>query len=1543
MANKVTIEVEAVFVDRITQGMQAAAKAAQQLDNALNSINKAGKGSKSNAFSGMEKSAESAKKKVESVKKAAESVGKTKADVKINAQDKATKALQKVEKLANTAGKTKADIKINAQDKASSKLAKLSATLKTATGKAYSLVVSAKDNASATLSKMSATLKTATGKAHNLLISAKDNAGPALVKIVSSLRSVTSKAWKVTVSLVDKVTSPIRNLKNALFSMQTLVAGVATGVAANAAIIDPVQYADTMETASIGFETMIKSNLASQRMMNEIKSFAKTTPFDTTGVVTAVQQMMRAGWTEDTVMRDIERIGNAAAAAGQGTAGVQGIVTALQQMKMSGRVYAQDMFQLTNRGVEAWQFLADGLGKTLPEVRKMAEEGEITADEAINHILNGMTKYDGMMDKMSNRTVGGILSNLKDTFDISFIEKWGKGLAEGATQGLGKFADWLEKIDPLLQKAGTSLQDLGKGVSTWAFDKLEAAGKKIIDVLQSPEFINAEGVTGKIGVLWDNLIVEPLKSAWNKGKEWLSGKADDIGAFLGEAASNLGKFIGNGITTLFGGEDLSGAGESIGRTFWEGFKSSFDGEGVKTAIGNAIKSVFGSASDLLPGGKAPSLASYAAGAAILYGGTKILGGLANIVSFGKAIEAGKVIKAGAKGLGKFGNFITGGTAAGLGTAGSIATGTSALVAAYGLYDIGTDVYDAFTTDNPYRKKEKTVSAVNKGAWLAGGAATGAMIGSVVPMVGTAAGALIGAGVGYLSGTVANSFATKNLREQADAYDQSKYATQQMKDAIVDADISTEELNETFKEACKINLQDHFGDIRLSASEVSDMAKQIVQGANADRLEKFSTAVADVDQSMSNLALSTNEMEKLNFKASLGTVFDDAGKTEFLNTVDQYTTDIMDSVSNQHYQVKAAVDLLLEPEQSANIMTGVNDYFTQVQSELSGLTADLKAQYSLALEDGVIDVDEQQIISSLQEQINGITGKLNNAKTEAKFEALKVKYSGAALDSSSFSALQSELATMVKEKVGDYDEALEIAITSLKLQFPEGGAEYNAQLEQLLQGYKLQIDGLRVQVMNFQLESIAAAFGSELEGILPDLEGTVSEKFAQVFNNALANGESPIKWSTDDIIDKFGLSELPAEIQTNVAGLLQNVAQSLPQMFSTYFNSDGTLKPEFRVEPECKIDEGTGEEVEKEIQNKVERDPVSVDKNVEIKTKPDYTTSENEPPPEPSIPDIPTQEKDVNVEMNTKYNTSEAEAPPEPSIPDIPPVVKDVEIKTNPIISIASTGKESFGQQMLNQLSSFGGFGGGSGDGGGATITKYVTVNIVPTYSVSTETAPEFPAITGSTTANVSVAATYTVTPEPTFGPYTGNATASVAISATYTEVTRPTFGPYSASATAHVTITASYSVTNPNPNVSRLANLNGYGGHAKGGFVKGRQLSWVGEEGPEAIIPLIPQRRARGLELWRKAGEALGVIENADGGIVGGEGRPAAASRNEVISSETQSSQAINIERVEIVVQGGSGDVAADLESQKEQIARTVAAILKRSVAANFANTPKRA
>ncbi len=56
--------------------------------------------------------------------------------------------------------------------------------------------------------------------------------------------------------------------------------------------------------------------------------------------------------------------------------------------------------------------------------------------------------------------------------------------------------------------------------------------------------------------------------------------------------------------------------------------------------------------------------------------------------------------------------------------------------------------------------------------------------------------------------------------------------------------------------------------------------------------------------------------------------------------------------------------------------------------------------------------------------------------------------------------------------------------------------------------------------------------------------------------------------------------------------------------------------------------------------------------------------------------------------------------------------------------------------------------------------------------------------------------------------------------------------------------------------------------NAYGGIYDGAFLSWVAEDGPEAIIPLGADKRGRGLDLWMQAGRALGVGEFADGGIM---------------------------------------------------------------------------
>ncbi len=57
--------------------------------------------------------------------------------------------------------------------------------------------------------------------------------------------------------------------------------------------------------------------------------------------------------------------------------------------------------------------------------------------------------------------------------------------------------------------------------------------------------------------------------------------------------------------------------------------------------------------------------------------------------------------------------------------------------------------------------------------------------------------------------------------------------------------------------------------------------------------------------------------------------------------------------------------------------------------------------------------------------------------------------------------------------------------------------------------------------------------------------------------------------------------------------------------------------------------------------------------------------------------------------------------------------------------------------------------------------------------------------------------------------------------------------------------------------------------HAEGGIMTRPHVGLVAEDGAEAIIPLSSKRRERGISLWEKAGQILGMKPYAEGGIAG--------------------------------------------------------------------------
>lgn len=136
------------------------------------------------------------------------------------------------------------------------------------------------------------------------------------------------------------------------------------------------------------------------------------------------------------------------------------------------------------------------------------------------------------------------------------------------------------------------------------------------------------------------------------------------------------------------------------------------------------------------------------------------------------------------------------------------------------------------------------------------------------------------------------------------------------------------------------------------------------------------------------------------------------------------------------------------------------------------------------------------------------------------------------------------------------------------------------------------------------------------------------------------------------------------------------------------------------------------------------------------------------------------------------------------------------------------------------------------------------------------------------------------------------------------------------------------------------------GKKATGGFVNSKQLSWVGEEGPEAIIPLVSGRRGRAVSLWEETGKRLGMLDRtgADDGFGKVSISEYAASSAPGGGHAGSSDVTIAPGAVQIAVKASEGQTVTQvIEENLENIGERVAGVIANRLAPQFENTPVRA
>lgn len=991
MANKVTIDVEARFIDKMSDAAQGAASVVNELTKDAKEASKT--------------LGELAKKKP---------VPKLDADT-----ENFIKKLKDSERRAKKFSQTKTEKTVTAHDKASTVIDKVVQKSKRVAGKVWSSVLQVKDS----------------------------QALSALNKVTSSAKSFASKTWTALVKVKDLATTPLTKIKNALFSIKTLIGTIVAGWAANQLVLKPINVADAYSSAKISFSTLLGKEQG-QQMMDDLDQFAKATPFNTTNVISNAQKMLAMGWNAEDILKDMEIIGNAAAATGKLDVGLESIVRALSQIKTKGRLSTEELNQLAEAGIAAKAMLAEQLGygtgdEGIAAMTEDLENGAIASNTAIAALLEGMKKYDGMMDSMANETVEGLWSQMKDTFDINIVRRWGQGLQDGAKQGFGTLLGLLDDSEGALKELGDTAYRIGKTISNWVADKLEDTVEKIKEITNSDAFKNAS-LGGKIKLLWDGVIANPFSKWWTGTViPWWDGVAVP---WLAEKAGKLGSIIGKGLTNgllALLGVDVVGAAEdgaSIAGSFVKGFTESFDG----AAVADAFVDAFGKIWNAMPWWAKALLFGYGAAkiggwVSTLVGGlTSFFGNVSTVL--GSASGGTGLLGLGAKlgvkmGAGGYIGKHVAGTGVGLGTsllglgstAGFIYGGATAISG-------GVDLYNGYKNDDNTAKKA--------GWWkiggVAGGAAAGAAIGSVIPGVGT----LVGAGIGALAGGLFGNWGASKTQEAAAA------KAEELANAEAEAAAEAARVKAEMKELAKVDMAKHFGDIALSAEEVKTAVNSRIGQEAIERAYAASEAISQMDTAMQSFSSADSALKKelwlTGLKKQTDLTSDDINglnnsAASFSEAAKTYLED------SQYASAESITALLGNSEAAKKVLDASTDYYDSQRSKLSDLSGQLSSELEKALSDKVISIDEQASIDNLRAQISAVMKQIQDDEYQASMNIIKAKYGDSDISVDSFK----DMVNQMKDTASDMTEGLWEQFGRGSIGLEEGSDEWNALLESTL--------------------------------------------------------------------------------------------------------------------------------------------------------------------------------------------------------------------------------------------------------------------------------------------------------------------------------------------------------------------------------------------------------------------------------------------------------------------------------------------------------------
>lgn len=228
-------------------------------------------------------------------------------------------------------------------------------------------------------------------------------------------------------------------------------------------------------------------------------------------------------------------------------------------------------------------------------------------------------------------------------------------------------------------------------------------------------------------------------------------------------------------------------------------------------------------------------------------------------------------------------------------------------------------------------------------------------------------------------------------------------------AIIGIKLAIDKYNETQLEN---SLEDHFGKIKLSADEVKDAAAGILNQKYLTNVELALNEVQNADNLRAEAQKALESNDVLEFKSRVGITLTADEQQEYTDNINTFVESKISELESRTFAAHIHVQTYLGgTEDGQTLAQNIKEWARADNLELSDLSSQLSQKVSEALRDGIIDVNEEEAISALQEKMNNITARWKESEAQAQWDWINQKYgklSAADLTSGSFTDLVEEM-------------------------------------------------------------------------------------------------------------------------------------------------------------------------------------------------------------------------------------------------------------------------------------------------------------------------------------------------------------------------------------------------------------------------------------------------------------------------------------------------------------------------------------------------------